>query len=233
MICKNCNNNLKENSNFCSECGKEVFYENQSDQIVQEKMSFSPNPTKTHELVIKIVNCLLLIPYYISILGFGILIFTTLIVGLGAAAGIDVAPNAFFDMGAIQIITLFLITTVVILTFNITMGIIMHKKNKQFPYISSFKPIKKVTYVLLAYFFGIYGIHRFVIGDSKSGFIRLGITIGGTFIPSFISGLFNEAIVIGYGITFICIVISHGLSLSDFVIGLSKVSNENKMISVA
>ena len=209
----------KENSNnmFCTECGNKL-------------MVSRPKPTKVHEIILRIGNFLLSIPLYISILMFAYVLFGTLMLGIGSATGSDVDYEKFFIEGTGKALLWLFIAGIGILIFNIILGILMYKKNKNTVFVGKYKKIKKVTYALLTWFLGIYGIHRFVVKDIKGGVIRLIITIGIPFVAAILSeigiGVFSFYLV-GIGM-----IIEYSTVISDFVIGLSKVSNENKMILV-
>lgn len=217
--CKMCGRENEISNAFCVACGKPLN---------------SNNPNKTQEIIVQVGNFILSIPFYISLLLFGWLLIGSFIMALGASAGSDVNVEEIFNVGLGTILLIFGITSLVFIAFNIIMGKLMYKRNKEKQYIGKYKMVKKVTYVLLAYFLGQYGVHRFVIGDNKGGAIRLIVTLGVPFLIQFWSGLFSGSIIttISFYITIICMMFSYSLSISDFVIGLSKVSNENKMISI-
>lgn len=124
-----------------------------------------------------------------------------------------------------------LISLIILVVFNIVMGILMNRKNKNNVYIGIYKPISKITYVLITCFFGYFGVHRFMIGDKKGGITRLIITL---VIPFFLATVMSKTISAGIFIIVLswCLLLSRSLVLSDIVIGLSKVSNENKKISL-
>lgn len=219
MKCKFCEKMNDPTNVFCVSCGKPIM---------------SDNPTKTQEIVVKVGNFILSIPFYISLLLFGVVLFGTFILALSASKGALVDVEKFFSVGMETIFLIFVITILISIVFNVAMGMFMYKKNKNKIYIGKYKMVRKITYVLLASFLGIYGVHRFVIGDNKGGAIRLIVTFGVPFTIRFLSGVFSSNIMttISFYLTMICMMFSYSLSLSDFVIGLSKVSNENRMISI-
>lgn len=186
------------------------------------------------EIVLKIVNFILAIICSIPIFMIVYVLLSTFLLGLGSATSgfYDFDINSYFKNGIVASTITFCITSIICLVFNVVMGISMNRKNKNNIYIGKYKPVKKVTYVLLAWFLGIFGIHKFIIGDKKGGIIRLIISLG---IPSFItilSTLFSDGIItiLSFYVNLLCIMLSYSLSISDFVIGLSRASNENKMI---
>ncbi|WP_295811765.1 TM2 domain-containing protein [uncultured Apibacter sp.] len=56
---------------------------------------------------------------------------------------------------------------------------------------------KKLLAAILAFFMGSLGVHKFILGYKKEGFIMLGITLGTLFLGSIITGpiAFIEAII--------------------------------------
>lgn len=216
MHCKNCDNVIEEGTLFCKNCRMEVIRE-------------SASPTKKYELIIKIVNCVLMSIYgYLSMMISGLGIILLLIIGIISTKNPDInfetAFGTFFDVKVVA----WFIVSVIIFIFNIIMGILMNKKNKNTITVSKFKKIKKTTYILLTFFLGMYGVHRFAIGDKKGGLIRLGIIFGGTIIIIRIC----EFMITSIFFILVPSFINFGLVLSDFVIGLSKISDENKMIAI-
>lgn len=216
MICKNCGKENNMINEFCDGCGVKLHKQ-------------ETNPTKVYEIIVKVVNCILVIPFCLSIFLVLYLFLSTFLIGLGAAtSGSDIDINNYFNSGIGAILTLITVSFAVMLVFNIIMGVIMRRKNKENISVSNFKKVKKITYVLLAYFLGTYGIHRFIIGDNKGGVTRLIINIGGPIFISFIHSIFPWA----FFLILVPMIIGNGLNISDFVIGLSKVSDENKMIEL-
>lgn len=224
MKCQTCGKENETTNTFCTDCGNSLM---------------SDNPTKIYEIITRVGNFILFIPLYIALSIFLLALFETLILAVAASfmftfgglvTNVDI-ENIFIG-GMETALLVFWITAVVFIIFNIIMGILMYKKNKHKIYIGKYKSVKKVTYVLLAFFLGIYGVHRFVIGDKKGGVIRLIITLGVPFIAAFFSTIFDNSVIISFYLVIICMMISQSLALSDFVIGLSKVSNENKRISI-
>lgn len=204
------------------------FYENSNKNInFSHSESLNKNdPNKIQHIILKVVNLFLLIPLQILFISFVTTIFFTFFAVLGASTADDINVKEYlYEIGGILI----LIPTIVfliIVTFNILMGIYMYKRNKNNKYVGKYKRVKKIIYVLFACFLGIFGIHRFIIGDNKGGIIRLIIIL---IIPIIFSYFFSDYI--SFIIAIECIMISYSLSFSDFVIGLSKVSDENKEIS--
>ena len=74
---------------------------------------------------------------------------------------------------------------------------------------TSGKKVSKVAYALLAFFLGVFGIHKFYAGHVLAGIIYLVLTL--FVVTSFISGI---------------------LSLVDFIVGLCNDSDENGLIEV-
>ena len=214
MKCLQCGTE-NNNNMFCTECGNKLVVS-------------TPKSTKVHEIILRIGNFLLSIPLYISILMFAYVLLGTLMLGIGSATGSDVDYEKFFIDGTGEALLWLFVAGIGILILNITVGILMYKKNKNTVFVGKYKKIKKVTYALLTWFLGIYGVHRFVIKDTTGGVIRLVITIG---IP-FISAILSE---IGMGVfsfylVAIGMIIEYSMVISDFTIGLSRVADEDKKI---
>ncbi|GJM19863.1 MAG: hypothetical protein DHS20C14_20760 [Phycisphaeraceae bacterium] len=47
----------------------------------------------------------------------------------------------------------------------------------------------RVTYMALAFFLGVFGVHNFVAGHTKKGFIQLGLGAGGFVLSVFLIGI--------------------------------------------
>lgn len=214
MKCLQCGTE-NNNNMFCTECGNRL-------------MVSTPKPTKVHEIILRIGNFLLSIPLYISILMFAYVLLGTVILGIGSATGSDVDYEKFFIDGTGEALLWLFVAGIGILILNITVGILMYKKNKNTVFIGKYKKIKKVTYALLTCFLGIYGIHRFAIKDTKGGVIRLAITIGIPFVAAILSEIGPG--VVWFYLVAIGMIISYSLVISDFTIGLSRIPEEDKKI---
>lgn len=225
MKCQICKKENEATNTFCTSCGNKILNENNY-----------INPAKKQEIVLKIVNFILIIICSIPIFRIGYVLLSTFMLGLGSAmsGSSNVDITSYFKDGIITSLLFSFCSSIIYLVFNIIMGISMNKKNKNNIYIGKYKPVKKLTYVLLAWFLGIFGIHKFVIGDKKGGIIRLIIALGVPLFTTIISEVFSVSTttIISFYVTSLCVMLSYSLSISDFVIGLSKVSDNNKMIYI-
>lgn len=177
------------------------------------------NPNKILEIILKIGDSYLIIPFVILTLRITLKI---------ALDYIDDEYNLLnTNISLSNLLVSFIFIVMIILSFNIIIGIIMRKNNKRYQPQGKYKA-KKITYLLLAYFLGIYGVHKFVSGDKLGGSIRLILTLGASIIIAPIATIFFR--IPSTYITTLCIIISYGLAISDFVIGLAKISDENKEI---
>lgn len=230
MKCQACGKENDMNNKFCTGCGIQLLK-----NII--------NPNKTLEIILKIVNVVLAAIDFLLIFTYSAYVIIAGIVAIGAASASKDYSAEVKDMfsGVKQSVIIIIIVLIISIVFNIIVGLTMYKRNKGKYYIGKYKKINKVEYVLLALFFGTLGIHRFVIGDKKGGVLRLSILIYYLFSPLLIViliPLFPNTKILTYILTVMLfcvpvgIVIGTGLHVSDFVIGLSKVSDENKMISI-
>lgn len=193
------------------------------------------NPTKIHEIIVKIVNLILILPFFISIL-FVIIFLLIALFSFVFFPGITISGLLkMFKYGKLEALLFVSISLIGTIVFNVVMCKLMVKKNKIIPYKGKYKKIKKKSYVEYAFFLGIFGIHRFKIEDKKGGIIRLVTTCIFLLMILFLNNIFafNETLwSMMFEVGWIGIFLNHSLAVSDFVIGLSKVSDENKMISM-
>lgn len=217
--CKTCGRENEATNNFCVACGKSL-------NLI--------NPNKKQEIIVYVVNFILLILVYKLLFAFALVVALKLFLSLGLYQSSTYSSfwQYFFD-GLGPVFLIYGILMLVFITFNIIMGKKMYKRNKEKRYAGKYKKIRKITYAFLTFFLGQYGVHRFVIGDIKGGIIRLIIALTEfcmyfNSLSYILSHTTNTYSIIAY----ICYIISHSWAISDFVIGLSKVSNENELISI-
>ena len=193
-------------NNFCIKCGN----------ILQKSCN-----TKKQEIVLRVINCVLIIPIYFFLYSF-VLEFMNII----SVGSVDSKFFVIENFGVVSFIAF--IDMLVLVFFNIFSVIKMYKNNKYHKSIIKHKKVNKLVYILIAFLFGKYGVHRFIVNDIKNGFFYLFFDYFLTlfiFILSFLVPILLSLI----GLPFF---IEIAFVLSDIVIGFSKQSDTDKMIYV-
>lgn len=215
MKCNFCEKINNQTDLYCAFCGKPLN---------------TKNPNKIQEWILIIVNSVFILPFiYIPI--FGLKLFEEIIEGAASADGSELDIDFLFGLDvSIDFFPQIIIASIILLLVNIGMGIIMNKRNKNTNYVGKYKMIDKTLYLSLVSSFGVIAMHRFVIGDFKGGLIRLLMIF--IFPIFFLILLLFTSLPIFLILLIFSVAIGFGLYSSDLVIGLSKVSNQNHMISI-
>lgn len=246
MYCSKCGNRVNDNQNFCQNCGNNVQTINK--QIFENSTVFNvvPNPQnimqnsnenllnyKTiYEKVLVVLNSILfgfLIYYFYS--GFGLVILSILfdILFLIFIVAFGGEPFMFTEEALINLegsMFVFIILSIILIVFNVLIGYLMYKNNTSSN--TGFK-VNKVKYLLVTYLLGIFGVHRFMIKDKKGGKIRL-VLIGASIVVIFI-GMILGINIISY-LHIMLLGCAFGLEITDFVIALTKIPDNEKNILV-
>lgn len=168
------------------------------------------------ELILKIINFILFAICGIS----GLILLSDLI--LFGFISLIISNSVFENINVIIVtitnVIIFFVSLISIVVINLNIKNYLKKVNKF--YIGKYKKINKTIYILLTLFLGIFGINKFVIGNIKSGIIRLSFLLLATI-------LININV-----IPFIIICGLIGLIFSDFVILLTRKIDESNMIYV-
>ena len=224
MLCEKCGKENDLSNQFCVHCGEKL---NKEGIVLKKEIPVAKeekeNPTAKEEKMLKIVNSI-----FGVILMYGVILFLGFLILNLFLAGLSGEMEDFMGAGISGVIIV--VMAVFLMIFNIVIGKKMYEKNKEVTYVGLGVRVNKVSYALKTYFLGMLGVHKFSIGDKKGGMLRLGLTALGVLFVGFFSG--SAMVVIAFYIGLLCWGISFGLTVSDVTIVLSKVSDENKMISL-
>ena len=168
------------------------------------------------EILLKIINVFLF-----SICGISSLILISDLILFGLVS-LAISDSVFKEPSVLSVTIMTSIVFIVSLIGTIVANIIIKnkiEKNNEL-YIGKYKKIDKKIYILLTLFLGIFGVNKFIIGNIKGGILRLlfwllvAITININLVP----------FIILYGLL--------GLIFSDYIIALTRKSDENNLIYV-
>lgn len=177
------------------------------------------NPNRTNEIILKVGNIILsylfmslllvlTMTILAPILSYSFLLIVGLFlipIGLGSvytsAESILKLLDNYYLFGKLLIIV-----CLILLIFNLVMGIIMAKNHKTSNYKSNIQ-VKKWKYIFLIYLFGYFGYPYFKRKDNIKGIIMIILSLS-------LFGLF----------------VSAGLSLSEMVIAISKYKDQDGYI---
>ena len=166
------------------------------------------------ELSLKIIN-----PILFALCGTSSLILLTDFLLFGFVS-LTISESIFSNESVLSVTVINAIILVISLIGIIITNLLVIKylqKNNE-SYVGKYKKIDKTMYILLTFFLGIFGINKFIIGNIKSGIIRL---------------LFWVLVAVTIDINIIPLIIIYsllGLIFSDLIIATTRKKDENNMI---
>lgn len=247
MYCGECGNKLDGNEKFCRKCGNsiqvinnqnlsnEMQSQGNSVQALNDKKQLNYSYKSTYEkilLALNIVLCSFLI-YYFSIGFLSVLVFFFLDIILCPFIIMFGGEPFMFTNGALeivdQIMPIFLILFLAFILLNGIMCYLMYKKNKASTSFNTGVKVNKFIYLLVTFFFGIFGVHRFIAKDTNGGIFRLllWVVVIATFVISVSDVIASSILSYMLFASLGCII---ALTTSDFVIALAKVSDNESNI---
>ena len=231
MFCSKCGKEINDTTKFCQNCGNQINISNNSAYKITDV-----NPNKTEEIKLKIINCILM-PIYAVL---GIVVFAALVspifaLIISAFTLFFVSPTEIIESWQSEINSMIYISIIILIIIGICNYIFLKKtkekmlKNNYQTIVKTNYLINKKKYLLLSFFFGVFGVHRFAAGDKKGGFKYLYVWI----VMVILTIIFSEksySIIIG--ITAFLIFENIALALTDHFIAKTKTVDENGNIYV-
>lgn len=224
IYCNKCGNENKTDNKFCSSCGNSLV-------ALNEK-----NPTKGLEIFLKLLNSIIgTVSIGFVLLSFGLWLVMLIVCAFGGTACMEQAEdknllNFMLNGNGLGIVIgVFVIVMLILLVINILTVIKMKSINKKTNYIGKYR-VKKSTYIVLAFFFGMFGVHRFAANDKKMGYIHLALFSLNIIVLLLFKIFPGIGVLLPLG--FVLALVSDVLGLTDGIIAISKISNEKGEITI-
>lgn len=192
--------------------------------------------TGKYEIVLKVVNSIygVFLGHFLALM-FIFYFMAGFVCAFGGTACIEYMerkPNSFISYVLngdllFKSMPILITLTVIILILNVWLVITMRKINRENKSDVGFV-VNKITYIVMAFLFGGWGLHKFVAKDNRRGLIHIVLFFLLPIALEILSHINANLLLF----TLVGPLLSISLAWSDIWIGISKVSDHNKNILV-